>query len=32
MVVTIPAIRVNPVERPAYTDNSSFTGAASNAA
>ncbi len=32
MVVTIPAIRIESVEHPAYTDSSSFTGAASNAA
>ena len=32
MVVTIPAIRIESVERPAYTDSSSFTGTASNAA
>ena len=31
MVVTIPAIRIESVEHLAYTDNSSFTGTASNA-
>ena len=32
MAVTVPAVGIEPVEHPAYTDSSSFTGAASNAA
>lgn len=32
MVITIPANGIEPAEHPAYTDSSSFTGEASNAA